>query len=364
MNSVRSKAGRILAPDLRLTSIVCRALAVVLALAAFTVSAVAQESPEGEWMVELTGAGPEIRGLLTLARVDGEWIGHVEGGPVGVTVNGRSVEFVVDSRDLQGFVFNRVLSGEIRDGVMRGTFAIDGATYREQPGGNWTAVRRPPTPPRQPPAPRDLSGTWKPAPGVDFRKYTMDLTDKAQNWFDGYLMHYDQPNVRCVSPGIVAMVAWGGYPMEILQSEDRLTILYEVDSEVRRVFLDGREPPEFFPTSSMGWANGYWDGGTLVVDTQLIEGNVRDFRGEPVSDGAEMQERYTLSDDGKTLSAVITLKDPANYKVPPIRRRQWNLSPETIIYPYECDPDSFYRQMYNEGKLDMYFERSRRRIVE
>ena len=77
-----------------------------------------------------------------------------------------------------------------------------------------------------------------------------------------------------------------------------------------------------------------------------------------------MEERYSLSEDGQTLSAVITLIDPDNYKVPPIRRRQWKRSPDTVIYPYECDPDSFYRQMYNEGKLDMYFERSKRRILD
>ena len=192
----------------------------------------------------------------------------------------------------------------------------------------------------------------------------MDLTAKAQSWFDDYLMHYDQPNVRCVSPGIVAMVAWGGYPMEILRSENRLTVLYEVDSEVRRVFMDDSQPPEFYPTSAMGWSNGHWDGSELIINTQLIEGNVRDFRGEPVSDGARMHERYSLSDDGKTLSAVIMLLDRENYKVPPIRRRQWQRSPETVIYPYECDPDSFYRQMYNERKLDMYFDRSKRRILD
>ena len=56
----------------------------------------------------------------------------------------------------------------------------------------------------------------------------MALTPAAQAWHDGYLMHYDQPNVRCISPGIVAMVAWGGYPFEVLESDQRLTFLYEV----------------------------------------------------------------------------------------------------------------------------------------
>lgn len=39
----------------------------------------------------------------------------------------------------------------------------------------------------------------------------------------------------------------------------------------------------------------------------------------------------------------------------------WFLNPNTEIHPYECDPDSFYRQMYEQEKLDMYFERTQRR---
>ena len=70
------------------------------------------------------------------------------------------------------------------------------------------------------------------------------------------------------------------------------------------------------------------------------------------------------ADTTNTQTAVITLLDPDNYKVPPVRRREWVRDPATVILPYECDPDSFYRQMYDEGKLDMYFERSERRLME
>jgi len=324
-------------------------------------AAYAQATLEGEWMVELTGEGPPIMGMLALQNSSGGWVAHIEGGPVEVETENGGIEILVDSRDLAGFVFNRRLTGRYDDQSMSGSFTIEGATEDPEPGGNWTAVRMPPEEPRQPPAPVDMSGIWTPAPGIDFRKYSMDLTDAAKAWHAGYVMHYDQPNVRCVSAGIVAMVAWGAYPFEIISSNKRLTFLYEVDSEVRRVFLDGKAPPDYYPPSSMGFSNGYWDGSNLVVETQLLEGNVRDFRGEPVSEGARMHERYSLSEDGNTLSAVIKLIDPANYKVEPIRRRQWVKNSATEIYPYECDPDSFYRQMYEQGKLDMYFERADRR---
>ena len=113
----------------------------------------------------------------------------------------------------------------------------------------------------------------------------------------------------------------------------------------------------------MGFSNGYWNGRTLIIETQLLEGNVRDFRGEPISEGAKMHEIYSLSTDGKNLTAVIKLLDSKNYNQPPIRRRKWVRNPNTEIYPYECDPDSFFRQMYNEKKLDMYFGRSYRRQI-
>ena len=254
--------------------------------------------------------------------------------------------------------------GTFLNSEITGTFTIEGATELPEPGGNWIATRVFPEKTGLPPTPKDMSGIWTPAPGMDFRKYSMDLTDKAKSWHKDYLDHYDQPNVRCVSPGIVAMVAWGAYPFEILESENRYSFLYEVDSEVRRIFMNDRLPPEYYPNSSMGFSNGRWDGNNLIIDTQLLEGNVRDFRGEPISEGARMNERYTLSEDGNSLYGVITLLDPDNYKKPPVRRRKWVRNPDTVIYPYECDPDSFYRQMYNEDKIDMYFDRAQRRQID
>ncbi|MAD28895.1 MAG: hypothetical protein CMP00_04420 [Woeseiaceae bacterium] len=340
----------------------------------------AKTSVEGKWMLILNGGKGQIDnsvvigaptdnkaaiiGELSLSQINEKWMGHVEGGPVDVKIDDNVIEIVVDSRDLAGFVFFRRLKGNFSTKEMSGTFTIEGTTETPEAGGKWIAIRKDPNNELLPPKPVDISGLWTPAPGVDFRKYSMDLTEKAKLWHKDYIDHYDQPNVRCVSPGIVAISAWGAYPFEILKSEERLTFLYEVDSEVRRIYMNKKEPPAYYPTSGMGFSNGYWNGSDLVIETQLLEGNVRDFRGEPISDGARMHERYSLSEDGQTLSAVITLLDPANYEQPPIRRRKWTRNSSTEIYPYECDPDSFYRQMYDENKLEMYFERSHRRQID
>jgi hypothetical protein len=307
----------------------------------------------------------DVLALLQVEQRNGEWAAWVEGGPASLDIDGNRIEVIADSRDIAGFVLERKLTGTLSGSVIEGTLSIVGNDDSPENGTAWRAVRvtkRTDPEQQRPPQPIDLSGIWVPGPGVDFRKYTMDLTTQAEAWHADYLFHLDQPNVRCVSPGLVALIGWSGYPQEWLQDEHRITMLFEVGSEVRRVYLDERNFPEYYPNSPMGFSVGHWDGSDLVVETRLLSPNVRDFRGEPISENARLLERYELSEDGKTLSAVITLHDPENYERPPIRRRSWIRDPDAEIYPYECDPDSFFRQLHEEGRMQEYMDRAHRRL--
>ena len=329
-------------------------------------AACAQEGEEGfagDWLLELAVPPADVVGLLELERSDSKWSGYVEGGPIRVDIDGDGIELIIDSRDIAGFIFERRLVGERNGDLITGTLSVIDQPDSDETGATWTARRiiddgAPPADPQ----PVDLSGVWVPASGMDFRKYSMDLTPSAKAWHEGYLLHLDQPNVRCVSPGIVAMIAWAAYPSEWLVDEERITIIYEVGSEVRRVYLDGRDPPQFYPHSPMGFSTGHWEGSTFVIETTLLSPNVRDFLGEPISENARFVERYTLSDDGTTLTAVMTLHDPENYLRPPIRRRQWRRDPEAVLFPYECDPESFFRQLHEEGRMQEYIDRADRRL--
>jgi hypothetical protein len=317
----------------------------------------------GRWTLELDVPPVDLYATLDLERTDAGWLGHVEGGPVPIRIDGEEIEIVIDSRDLAGFVFERRLLGRLNGDLIEGELTVVGDAESAENGSTWAANRLvaeggPPPAPR----PVDLSGTWVPTEGADIRKYRMDLTPSAQARLDGYRMDLDQPHLRCVSPGIVAMIAWAAYPSEWLVDEDRITIVYEVENSVRRIYLGGREPPESYVHSPMGFSNGHWEGSTLVIETRLLSTNVRDFRGEPVSENARFVERYALSEDGATLSAVMTLHDPENYVKPPIRRRMWRRDPGAVIFPYECDPDSFFRQLHEEGRMQEYVERADRRL--
>ena len=61
-------------------------------------------------------------------------------------------------------------------------------------------------------------------------------------------------------------------PFEVIQSPERLVILYEASSGVREVFLDGRPLPTLggpIPTW-YGYSVGHWEGDTLVVVPRTI----------------------------------------------------------------------------------------------
>ena len=60
------------------------------------------------------------------------------------------------------------------------------------------------------------------------------------------------------------------FPFEILQYPDRVYILYESNSAVRRIYTDGRGFPQDYPATFMGYSIGRWDGDTMVAETTNI----------------------------------------------------------------------------------------------
>jgi len=317
---------------------------------------------EGSWMVSLTDAKRELVGLLEIEKAGEGWQAYLEGGPARIEIDGERIVLWADSRDVRGFVFDRRLEGTLEGAGISGTYVQEGAAAQKETGGPWRADRyAAPARADGPPQPFDLRGTWAATQELDFRKYTMALTPAGQTWLEDYLPYYDQPDVRCASIGLPALVTYT-FPFEIVASEDRYTFLYEYQEKVRRVWMDGRSPSDYMPPSRMGHSNGRWEGSTLVIDTYNLERTVRDFRGEVISENARIEERYTLSDDGNTLTAVITVHDPEYYERPPVRRRQWRRDDSAEIFPYTCDPDSFYISMFEDGEMEMYIKRADRRF--
>jgi hypothetical protein len=125
--------------------------------------------------------------------------------------------------------------------------------------------------------------------------------------------------------------------------------------------MDQADVPEFYPESSMGYSRGRFEDGELIVETTLQTATTRYFNGEPVSENTRIVERYFLTDDGDRLNLVMHMHDPDNYHRPPIRRRAWDRNDGALIFPFECDPDSFFRQLFSEGRMQEYIDRAHMR---
>ena len=341
-----------------------RTVSLFLALAFSAVSIADDADFIGQWTLNINAAGiAPYEGLLDIEKKDDELLAWVENGPAPISINGNKIEVTIDSRDRQGFKFYRVLEGELTDGAINGEIRtadiLSSAAENGEDGSAWTAVRTVVEKSDSRHTLKDFDGTWVGIRGVDIRKYTMDLTEKARAWVTAYDARMDEPQKRCVSPGLVAATTWI-FPFELIVSEerDRLTMLYEAFGLTRRVFMDQTEMPEFFPESSMGYSQGRMENGELIVETTLLAANTRDFNGEPVGDSTRVEERYFLTNDGNRLNLVMYMHDPENYHRPPIRRRAWDRNDEALIFPFECDPDSFFRQLFGEGRMQEYIDRS------
>ena len=329
-------------------------------------SASAEEADfEGKWLLNVTIPAEALVGLLELNRTGDGWEAWVEGGPTPVTINGDDIELLVDSRDRQGYLFQRKLTGTLADGKITGVLTsidvVETAAEFGEDGSLWSAEQYKQLPPEYPITDlSQLDGIWAPLRGVDFRKWTTAMTPAAKEWHAGYDARMDEPQKRCASPGVYSAITWS-FPFEIIVDDDKLVMLYEAFNLLRRVFTDGRADPDFYPNSAMGYSTGGLENGELVIQTRLLSQTIRDFNGEPISENATITERYRLSDDGTRLSVVVTLRDPENYSRPSLRRRVWTRQEDAVIYSFECDPDSFFRQLFNEGRMQEYIERTPRR---
>ena len=149
----------------------------------------------------------------------------------------------------------------------------------------------------------------------------------------------DDPAFRCIMPGIPKGFT-DPYPLEIIQQEHQIVLLSEYFHQVRRVYMDAREAPEYWPPTLAGYSNGHWEGETLVVrTTHLSPDNYMDPRGLPFSglENTYVIERYTRV--GDELSLAVEVFDPTNYEEPYLMKRGWKFAPDGEIWEYDCNPE-------------------------
>ena len=293
---------------------------------------------------------------LTIEENDGQLEAYVYNGPSPLRVNGN--EFEVDLDWFRAFHrdYNSTFSGKLNDDdTLEGDtlhFGAQNFLGRSLKDGKFTDTRDVPSQNLEDlaPDPVDLTGMWNRASGQWFvRKLKHSFTEHGQDVFDNY-MEMDNAVTRCAAPGLMSLATTLPYPMEILHTDDYIVMAIGADF-VRRIYLDGREFPDYASNSSLGFSRGEWKGETLVVTTTRLNSAFITSKGQPVSGDAYTVEHYFFDEKGY-LHADLWLHDPVNYKRPPYFRRVYdrNFSP-SVITKVNCDPFTFFRALYLEGEL-------------
>ena len=200
----------------------------------------------------------------------------------------------------------------------------------------------------------DFTGVWgnyrapgaPPGRGGGGRGATVELPlrPEAQAKVDEYQALVeptgDTPGGFCLGTGMPgSMLGSGGYPMEIVQHDDMLIVVYEAHAEIRRIYITARANEEDLFPDRNGYSIGRWEGDKLIVETTHLKEAVDQAR-FPHSDEAKIVEEYTLvtnEDGSKVLTANMTMTDPKFYTEPIKAEKKWSYQPGGRLLPYECN---------------------------
>jgi len=186
-------------------------------------------------------------------------------------------------------------------------------------------------------APPSLAGVWlATTPRSGLGGGLPMLTPRAQADRDAF-DPLDDPVIRCVMP-IFPRGGFAIYPFEIVQTEHMLVFLNEAFGMVRRIYMDGRQPPEFLPPARRGFSVGRWEGDELVIHTTHVMEGLLSGNGVRQYGDVSVVERYRLVDGGRGLEAEVTTTAPQTFVEPREQRFTWELDPGGMIFESVCDP--------------------------
>lgn len=131
------------------------------------------------------------------------------------------------------------------------------------------------------------------------------------------------------------------FPMELIQLKDKLVMLFEYKSQIRRAYMDGRGHPseDDYDASYMGHSTAKWEGEDLVIETTNIgvfPGKKIQITGIVHTDQLKIIERVRFLTPDR-LEWEMTMIDPGVFTKPWVNRRSFSRKSSKIDVPeYEC----------------------------
>lgn len=192
----------------------------------------------------------------------------------------------------------------------------------------------------------DWSGVWSPGVGTGARTTTTPpkLTPEGQRQLDEFEAgkaegrNLQTQAANCVPNGMPGIMRLP-YPIEFVYSPGRVNILIETYSEIRRVYVDGRQLPEDPDPFFNGHSVGRWEGDTLVVDTVGISTQVSVIPGLRATDQTRFRERITRVSHDRLVDE-ITITDPTLFAEPYVMVQAYTLRPDWEMREYVCQENN------------------------
>lgn len=196
----------------------------------------------------------------------------------------------------------------------------------------------------------DISGVWMPtAIGPDGERaqvmdpdvpYLPEVREAMAAIRANYNPVVDDANRSCLPYGMPhQMVVRAQYPMEVIQTDDEITLVFELHNDTRHIHMDGRSFPQGLLPTWMGYSVGEWKNGELVVETRGMREH-----GYPDPQSLEMRvtERVRVVDSeaaGPMLEWELTYDDPLTYSRPVVARNYFRRYPDLQMGEYFCSED-------------------------
>jgi hypothetical protein len=144
----------------------------------------------------------------------------------------------------------------------------------------------------------------------------------------------DDPGLRCTPQGMPGVIA-NPYPIEFVDQGEEIILRIEEWDAVRSIHMtqDGNID---VPATPLGYSIGHWEDDTLIVRTTNISWPYYDDVGTPQSEAMEVEERFTLAENGSRLEYVQTAFDPLTFTEPAVLKGYFWLEAGAEIKPFNC----------------------------
>lgn len=204
------------------------------------------------------------------------------------------------------------------------------APARAQGRGGRAAAEAAPSPTKNLPFDsRDFSGIWNihtprgftlsAAPPPPMTKWAQDRHAQAKPGLGGSGRAAplgNDPIMICDPMGYPRIMFWNGYPLEILQSKDRMLMFFDWFYTYRTIWTDGRPLPDDPDPRFYGSSVGHWESDTFVIQSKGFDDRTwLDADGHPHSEDMTLEERFKRVDHD-TIEFTMTLTDPKAYTRP------------------------------------------------